>query len=101
MGAHDASNASRDGGRTPLHLAVIAIAIGLQLVVAVPFTVAMGLLAPLWAIVVAWVVWLAAAALLVVTVRRRPLRAPIVPIVNAGLLFGFVTLGEAVLGWTA
>ncbi len=86
--------------RRPLHAAVIALAVAGQLVVAMPFTVATGLLAPLWAIVLAWALWIAAAAVLVLVARRRPLLTPVVPVVNAALLWGLVSLGERLLGWT-
>lgn len=99
VGAHSAPNSHLADRRSPMRLVAIAIAVGLQLVVAVPFTVGMGLLAPLWAFVVAWLLWLAAAVALVITARRRPLHAPLVPIVNAALLFGFVAFGTSVLRW--
>ena len=84
-----------------MSMAAIAVAVGMQVVVAVPFTAAFGLLAPLWGIMSAWALWLAAAVGLVVTARRRPLLAPVIPLANAGLLFALVTFGESVLGWTA
>lgn len=80
---------------------VIGLAVAMQLAVAVPFTVGMGLLAPLWALIVGWVLWLVAAGALVVTARHRPLIAPLAPVTNGALLFTFVTLGDSVLGWTA
>jgi len=80
---------------------VIGIAVAMQLVVAVPFTVGIGLLAPLWAFLVGWGLWLVAAGALVATARRRSLATPLVPVTNAALLFAFVTFGESVLGWTA
>jgi hypothetical protein len=101
MSAHSASPSSRAGGRPILPLIVIGLAVAMQLAVAVPFTVGMGLLAPLWAITVGWALWLAAAGTLVVTARRRPLLTPLVPVTNAALLFAFVTFGDSVLGWTA
>jgi type IV secretory pathway TrbD component len=72
----------------------------MQLVVAVPFTVGMGLVAPLWAIVVGWVLWFVAVGGLFVTARRRPLVTPVVPLVNAAALVALVRLGESMLGWT-
>ena len=88
------------GGRA-LPIAVVAIAGVLQLVVLVPFTVASGLVAPLWAIVGLYILWLAAAAVFVVLARRRPLLTPLVPVVNAALLWAAMTAGERLLGWTA
>lgn len=101
MSAHSTSSSSPTGGRSILPLIVIGIAVAMQLAVAVPFTVGMGLLAPLWAIIVAWALWLVAAGGLVVTARRRPLLTPLVPVVNAALLFALVSFGDLVLGWTA
>ena len=88
-------------GRHALRIVAIVVAVVLQAVVLVPFTVASGLLAPLWAVVVLYVLWLGSAATLFVTARRQPLAAPLIPMVNAGLLFGILGLGETVLGWTA
>ena len=88
------------GGRA---LAIIAVVLAgaLQLLVLVPFTVGSGLLAPLWAVVALYVLWLAAAFLLVRTARHRPLAAPLVPLANGLLLWLTITLGERWLGWTA
>jgi hypothetical protein len=101
MSAHSTSPSSSAGDRPVFPRIGIGIAVAMQLVVAVPFTVGMGLLAPLWAIVVGWALWLVAAGLLVATARRRPLVTPLVPVTNAALLFAFVTFGESALGWTA
>jgi hypothetical protein len=87
------------GGRG-LRIAAVVVAAAMQLVVLVPFTVASGLLAPLWAIVGFYVLWLAGAVVLVVTARRRPLATPLVPIANAALLWLGLTLGGLLLGWT-
>jgi hypothetical protein len=101
MSAHSTSPSSPAGGRPLIRPIVIGLAVALQLAVAVPFTVGMGLLAPPWAIIVSWALWLVAAGALVATARRRPLLTPLVPAANATLLFAFVTFGEAVLGWQA
>ncbi len=100
MNAHSTSPSSSTKGRPVLPLIVIGIAVAMQLVVAVPFTVGMGLLAPLWAILVGWGLWLVATGALVAMARRRPLATPLVPVTNAALLLAFVTFGESVLGWT-
>jgi hypothetical protein len=92
---------TRGSGARPLRLVAVGSAIALQAVVLVPFTVGSGLLAPLWAVVVLYLLWGASAVALWFTARRRPLAAPLVPLVNAALLFGLVSFGEAVLGWTA
>ena len=101
MSAHPASRSNPDRRQRVLCITAIAVGVAMQLIVAVPFTVGFGLLAPLWGIVAAWALWLLGAACLVVAARRRPLLAPVVPLANAGLLFGLVTFGESVLGWTA
>ena len=82
-------------------LGVVALAAVLQLVVLVPFTVASGLLAPLWAVLLLYALWLVAALAFVRLARRRPLMTPVVPAVNAALLWLVITIGEAWLGWTA
>ena len=101
MSAPSTLPSSRTVGRPILPLIVIGIAVAMQLVVAMPFTVGMGLLAPLWAIAVGWTLWLVAAGALVVTARRRPLITPLVPVTNVALLFTFITFGDSMLGWTA
>jgi len=83
-----------------LAIAVVLIAIAMQIVVAVPFTAAIGLLAPAWGVLAAWSLWVASAAALLVTARRRPMLPPVLPILNAGLLFALVTIGESRLAWT-
>lgn len=89
-----------DRGRLAGTLAITVASI-LQLVVLVPFTVASGLLAPLWAVVGIYALGIAAVTTLVAVARRRPLLSPLVPIVHAAVLWGVITFGEAVLGWTA
>lgn len=84
-----------------LRVAVVAIAALGHLVVAVPFTAASGLVAPLWGIVLAWVLWGGGVIALVATARRRPLATPLVPLSNAGLLWLLIVIGGGVLGWTA
>lgn len=97
---HSGGWVSGPGGRR-LAIATVAVAGVLQLVVLVPFTVASGLLAPLWAIVAFYALWAAGALLLVLIARSRPLATPLVPVANAALLWLGITLGEALLGWTA
>lgn len=84
-----------------LTMTVVALAATLQIIVAVPFTVGLGLVAPLWGMAIGWVLWVAAASALVVAARRRPLATPLVPGVNAVALWLLVTLGESWFGWTA
>lgn len=98
----DRSRPSRpDAGRRALRVVVVTIAVALQLITAVPFTVAIGLVAPPWGIAVAWVLWFAAAGMLVVVARQRPLLTPAIPVTNFVLLFALIWLGERLFGWTA
>jgi hypothetical protein len=101
MSAHPTPTSDPDRSRRILRMVAVGVGVALQLVVAVPFTLGFGLLAPPWGIATAWILWFAAVAGLVVVARRRPLLAPMVPLVNAGLLVALVTFGEFVLGWTA
>ncbi len=102
MHAENASAGSSAGGNPRLPRAlVIGGAAVLQVGVAVPFTVGLGLLAPLWGIAIGWALWSASAATLVWTARRAPFATPIVPVVNAGLLWLLVAAGGAWFGWTA
>ena len=84
-----------------MDLVVVVLAAVLQVVVLVPFTVASGLLAPLWAVLLLYALWLLGAFALARLARRRPLTTPLVPAVNAALLWGAITLGDVWLGWTA
>lgn len=102
MHAENASvGPSASGSARLLRTLVVGVAAVLQVGVAVPFTVGLGLLAPLWGIVIGWVLWSASAAGLVWTARRAPLATPIFPVVNAGLLWLLVAAGGAWFGWTA
>lgn len=80
---------------------LVVLSVAAQLVVLVPFTIAAGLLAPLWAVVLLHVLWAGYAVLLWWTVRRRPLVSPLVPLGSAATWFAVMSLGEAVFGWTA
>ena len=103
MNAHASGTApasSGGSGHHPLKVIAVASAVVLHAVVLVPFTVASGLVAPWPAIALLYVLWLVMAGALWVVARRQPLAAPLVPLVNAGLLFCLITFGETVLGWT-
>ena len=63
------------------------------------FYVAAGLVAPLYGIVVLWIVWVALLAVAVWLLRRHPVWILAIPLVAVGILFGGITLGEALLGW--
>lgn len=78
-----------------------AVAVGMHLVMAVPYA-ASGLLAPGWAVVLLAVWWLLLAVLLLVlALRRRVLLALSVPVVALLSWVGVVSAGGAWLGWTA
>jgi hypothetical protein len=87
-------------GSHPLRLLAVGSGIALQAVVLVPFTVGSGLVAPWPAMAALYVLWLGMSGLLWVVARRWPLAAPLVPLTNAGLLFGVITFGASALGWT-
>lgn len=101
MSAHPDTPSAHSRKRRILPLVVIGVAVAMQLVVAVPFTLGLGLLAPPWGIVAGWVLWLVGAGALAMTARRRPLLTPLVPIANAALLVALLTFGDWALGWTA
>ena len=62
---------------------------------------AAGLVAPLYGIVIFWVLWAALLGLAIWLLRRHPLWILAIPIVALGVLFGGITLGGALLGWSA
>jgi len=92
-------NANTD--KRPLAILAIAVGFTMQLVVGVPFTVASGLLAPYWAVIAFYVLWIACAAVAIRLARRRPLATPLVPLANAAVLWLGLTTGDVFLGWTA
>ncbi|MFA9429492.1 hypothetical protein [Egicoccus sp. AB-alg2] len=92
---HDASPTTRVG-----EIVALVVAALLQLVVGF-FTWSSGLVAPLWAIALLGLLWVAAVVVLVRLARRRPLATPAVPVVNGLLWWGLLTAGERLLGWTA
>lgn len=84
-----------------LRIAAIVLAVAGHVILLVPFTVASGLLAPLWAVIGFHALWLAAAVILVRTARRRPLACPLVPVAYGVLLWVLIAAGGAWLGWSA
>ncbi|WP_169986191.1 hypothetical protein [Microbispora sp. H10836] len=66
-----------------------------------PFYLASGLVAPLWAIIVLLVVWAGLVGVAVWAVRRRSAWGLAVPFLGVGVWLGGVSAGEAFLGWTA
>lgn len=82
-------------------LAIAAAVLGLVLlVVELPFYLAAGLVAPLWAVIVGVVFWVLLATLGVFWFRRHPYWVLGLPVVGAAFWLGLASLGE-VLGWTA
>lgn len=64
-----------------------------------PYYLASGLVAPLWAIIVLLVGWLGLLGLAVRAVRARAAWGLLVPVLAVGLWLGAVSAGEAFLGW--
>jgi hypothetical protein len=79
---------------------LLAVAVALHLAAGV-FYLAAGLVAPLWAVLALWVAWAVLLAALVRLWRRRPPLALLVPLAAVALIFGTITTGEQLLGWTA
>ncbi len=65
------------------------------------FYLAAGLVVPGPWLVVFLLVWVALLVLGIHLVRRAPLWAMLVPVVGLGFLIGGVSLGGALLGWSA
>ncbi len=98
-GMRGARSDGPSGLRRVLSVVAVVVAWALQLVVGW-FTASSGLLAPLWAIVMLVVAWVAAVWLLVRTTRRQPLTAPLVPLANGVLWWAVMAAGATWLGWT-
>ena len=60
-----------------------------------------GLLMPVYAVAVLWLVWLALLALAVHWFRRRSRWVIAVPFIAAAVWYGVGIFGDLVLGWTA
>jgi hypothetical protein len=65
------------------------------------FYAASGLVAPLWAVVVLMVIWLALLVLAIVLLRRQPAWTLVVPVAAFAIWFAAISAGDAWLGWTA
>jgi hypothetical protein len=79
---------------------VTAVAIGMHLVMGVPYA-ASGLLAPGWAVALLAVWWLLLGGVLLVLAARRSLFVLAVPVVALLTWVAVVSAGGAWLGWTA
>jgi len=65
------------------------------------FYVSAGLVAPLWAVILLVLIWLALVAIGVAWFRRRPFHLLLLPVIAVLVWFVVITLGERLLGWTA
>ena len=63
------------------------------------FYAASTLVAPLWAAIVLWVIWVSLFVLGILWLRRHPLRVLLLPIAAAAIWYGGISAGEAFLGW--
>ncbi|MEU8001430.1 hypothetical protein AB0B66_09750 [Catellatospora sp. NPDC049111] len=70
-------------------------------VVLLPYYLASGLVAPLWAVIVLVAVWAALGVLAIRWWRSRPFLVPLVPVIAVAVWFAGISAGEAWLGWTA
>ncbi|MFG1947185.1 hypothetical protein [Nonomuraea sp. NPDC048826] len=66
----------------------------------VPFYTSSGLMAPLWAVIALFAVWLALLAAAVMAVRARSPWGLLVPVVSLAFWWCAMSAGEAFLGWT-
>jgi hypothetical protein len=76
------------------------IGIGLYLVVGF-FYLSSGLMVPGPWLFILWAIWLAGIYPLVSMFRRRRAWTPVVAVAAAAVWWLYLTIGEAVLGWTA
>jgi hypothetical protein len=89
-------------GASPTAVRLVAAGAGMVLMLgALPFFLAAGLLAPVWAVVVLDAVWLVLFALGLWWFRAHPYRVLALPFAAAALWLAAMTAGEAFLGWTA
>ena len=65
------------------------------------FYLAAGLVTPLYGLIIFWILWAALLGLAIWMLRRHPVWILAIPIVAAGILFGGMALGGALLGWSA
>jgi len=95
------SNTHRTHTEIAMSLDTIARWAGLVLQVAIgvfPLS-ASGLLAPPWALVAIAAGWALGLVIAWRLGRTRPRVVPLVPVVTLAAWFGFITLGERLLGW--
>lgn len=73
----------------------------LLLVAELPFALASGLMAPLWAVVLVVLLWCLLFVVALAWFRRHPVRVLLLPFLGVVVWVGVLTFGEQVLGWTA
>ncbi|MDA0635886.1 hypothetical protein OUY22_20895 [Nonomuraea sp. MCN248] len=66
----------------------------------VPFYSSSGLMAPAWAVVALFAVWLVLLAAAIQAVCKRSPWGLLTPVVSLGLWWAAMSAGEAFLGWT-
>ena len=94
--------AQDSAGARPSVLAYVAGGLALAVLLAGSvFFFAVGLLAPLWAVIVFVLIWVTLFVLGVLWIRRHPLRVIVLPVIAAAVWFGGLAAGERLLGWTA
>lgn len=95
---------SETGSPRSRFLAALAVGVGLiLLLVELPFYLASGLMAPLWAVVVLVLLWAALFGLgcYWTWASRHPYRVLALPVVAIIVWFAAMYLGETLLGWQA
>lgn len=78
-----------------------AVVAGIAMLVVGFFYLASGLVAPGWALILLWIVWLGLAWYGVMLARAGSYLVLAIPVVAAVIWYGALTLGEQVLGWQA
>jgi hypothetical protein len=65
------------------------------------FYAASTLVAPLWAAIILWIIWVVLFVLGIIWVRRHPLRVLPLPVAAAAVWYAGISAGAQFLGWTA
>jgi len=95
-----ASNGLRRRDNRGLRIAAALIAAAGMLAVGV-FYLASGLVAPAWAILILWIIWLALAWYGLRLARAGSYFVLVVPLVAGAIWYLVLTVGEQALGWQA
>lgn len=94
------SNGLRRRDNRRLRIATALIAAAGMLAVGV-FYLASGLVAPVWAILILWIIWLALAWYGLRLARAGSYLVLVVPLVAGAIWYLVLTVGEQALGWQA